>query len=135
MITDLERFITAQDKIYATVISELNSGHKCTHWMWYVFPQFQGLGKSDTTQFYAIKDKNEALSYLNHPVLGQRLIECTSIINKNHVVFPYPDDLKLKSSMTLFHFISGKKLFEDVLYEYFNDKKDERTIEMLMSQA
>ena len=110
---NLDRFIEAQNKVYDTVISELNSGYKRTHWIWYIFPQIQGLGRSQTARFYAIEDKQEAIDYLNHPVLGERLIECTSIVASQHVVFPYPDDMKLKSSMTLFSLISENEMFND----------------------
>ena len=131
METSLERFVDAQEKVYADVISELNSGYKQTHWIWYIFPQIQGLGRSETAKYYAIKDKAEALAYLNHPVLGQRLIECTSIVAKQQVIFLYPDDMKLKSSMTLFSFVSNNNLFDEVLVRYYDGEQDRRTIELL----
>jgi len=131
METSLERFVDAQEKVYADVISELNSGYKQTHWIWYIFPQIQGLGRSEIAKYYAIKDKAEALAYLNHPVLGQRLIECTSIVAKQQVIFLYPDDMKLKSSMTLFSFVSNNNLFDQVLVRYYGGEKDRRTIELL----
>lgn len=131
METSLERFVDAQEKVYADVISELNSGYKQTHWIWYIFPQIQGLGRSETAKYYAIKDKAEALAYLNHPVLGQRLIECTSIVAKQQVIFPYPDDMKLKSSMTLFSVVSDNNLFDEVLVRYYDGEQDRRTIELL----
>ncbi len=135
MKANLERFTEAQAKVYETVIAELNSGYKRTHWIWYIFPQIQGLGRSETAQYYAIKDRAEALAYLNHPVLGTRLIECTSIVAKHRVVFPYPDDLKLKSSMTLFSMISGNRVFDDVLVRYYDGEKDRHTIKVLESEG
>jgi len=132
---NLNRFIKAQEKIYATVISELNSGYKRTHWIWYIFPQIQGLGRSETARYYAIKDKEEALDYLNHPVLGNRLIECTSIVANQQVVFPYPDDMKLKSSMTLFSHVSDNNVFDSVLAKYYKGKKDTLTIDILKSEG
>ena len=103
----LSRFIKAQDKIYDRVLHELRSGRKRTHWMWFVFPQIAGLGYSSTTQYYSIKSAEEARQYLKHPVLGERLRECAETILaleglSVEEIFGYPDDLKLKSSMTLF---------------------------------
>jgi len=129
--TNLERFVEAQEKVYSTVISELNSGYKKTHWIWYIFPQIQGLGRSETARYYAIKDKEEALTYLNHPILGDHLIECTSIVANHKVVFPYPDDMKLKSSMTLFSLISDNTIFGNVLTQYYSGEKDMKTVNLL----
>lgn len=129
--TYLERFVEAQDKVYAMVISELNSGYKRTHWIWYIFPQIHGLGRSETARYYAIKDKEEALAYLNHPVLGDRLIECTSIVANHKVVFPYPDNMKLKSSMTLFSLLSKNDIFNSVLAGYYDGEKDMNTVNLL----
>jgi uncharacterized protein (DUF1810 family) len=129
--SNLDRFIEAQEKVYSTVVSELNSGYKRTHWIWYIFPQIQGLGRSETARYYAIKNKEEALAYLDHPVLGKRLIECAAIVANQQVVFPYPDDMKLKSSMTLFGNISDNHIFDDVLTKYYDGKKDKQTIKLL----
>ncbi len=127
----MERFIKAQDKVYATVISELKSGHKRTHWIWFIFPQISGLGRSETAKFYSIKDREEAKEYLAHPILGKRLIECATIVANTHVKFPYPDDRKLKSSMTLFSLVSENEIFNLVLDKYFNGELDNNTIDII----
>lgn len=125
---NLQRFIDAQSRVYDTVLSELNAGYKRTHWIWYIFPQIQGLGRSSTAQYYAILDINEAKAFLNHSILRKRLIECTSIVAQQQVVFPYPDDMKLKSSMTLFSQVSDNTLFISVLEQYFGGEPDQRTL-------
>jgi uncharacterized protein (DUF1810 family) len=131
----MERFIKAQDKVYDTIISELESGHKRTHWIWFIFPQIQGLGRSETAKFYAIRDKEEAEEYLNHPILGKRLIECSTIVANAsaYVDFPYPDDLKLKSSMTLFSLVSENEIFKSVLDKYFSGELDPLTVDLLIN--
>ena len=117
----LKRFLSAQQNIYPQVVKELKTGKKTTHWMWFVFPQIEGLGHSSTAKYYSIKSINEGKKYLTHPILGQRLIECTAIILDVHTksaedIFGYPDYLKLKSCMTLFNYAVPKhKLFADVL--------------------
>lgn len=131
---DLRRFVDAQNHVYECVISELRSGRKQTHWMWYVFPQIHGLGSSATTRRYAIKGIGEAQSYLRHPVLGVRLRECTEIVlalNRRSIseIFGNPDDLKLQSSMTLFDAVSEtESVFSWVLDRYFQGKRDTRTL-------
>ncbi|MFN2285766.1 MAG: DUF1810 domain-containing protein, partial [Anaerolineae bacterium] len=104
---DLSRFLKAQEPVYARVLSELRGGQKRTHWMWFIFPQIDGLGFSATTKYYAIKSLTEARYYLEHPVLAARLLECAEAVlavkgRSISEIFGYPDDLKLKSSMTLF---------------------------------
>ena len=131
----MDRFIEAQNKVYDTVISELKSGQKKTHWIWYIFPQIQGLGCSETALLYAIKDRIEAEDYLAHPILGKRLIECATIVANTHVTFPYPDDLKLKSSMTLFSLVSNNKIFDSVLDKYFEGSLDNSTIDIINKQT
>jgi uncharacterized protein (DUF1810 family) len=134
---ELNRFIAAQLDIYAQVISELKSGHKQSHWMWFIFPQIQGLGSSRTAKHYAIRDLQEANEYLSHPIPGLRLIECSEIIlNIKGLtasnIFGYPDDVKLKSSMTLFAAIENTNpIFEQVLDKYFDGSKDNKTLEIL----
>ena len=131
---DLRRFVDAQDDVYESVISELRSGQKQTHWMWYVFPQIDGLGFSATTRHYAIKDIKEAQRYLQHPVLGVRLRECVDIVlglkgRSASEIFGAPDDLKLQSSMTLFASVSeSESAFSRVLDEYFQGRWDNRTL-------
>jgi uncharacterized protein (DUF1810 family) len=105
--TNLQRFIEAQEADYETALTEIRQGKKRSHWIWYIFPQVQGLGFSDTSRYYAIKDISEAAAYLQHPVLGSRLITiCNALLrlesNNANQVFGSPDDLKLRSSMTLF---------------------------------
>jgi len=134
---DLERFISAQAAIYGGVLAELRSGRKRTHWMWFIFPQIEGLGHSATTMHYAIKSIDEARAYLNHPVLGPRLRECAEAVlavegRRASEIFPYPDDLKLKSSMTLFAAAAEPgSVFVRILDKYFAGKQDERTLQLL----
>jgi uncharacterized protein (DUF1810 family) len=136
-MVDLSRFITAQEPIYAHVLAELRSGQKRTHWMWFIFPQIAGLGFSSTSKFYAIKDLEEARQYLNHPVLGKRLVECAEIVlgiegRTISEIFGYPDDLKLKSSMTLFAIATRKNpVFTQVLAKYYRGERDLRTLQQL----
>lgn len=137
---NLERFIDAQETSYGIAISEIKNGRKRSHWMWYIFPQIQGLGFSETSRFYAIKDLNEADEFLNHPVLGSRLIDiCNALIalEKNNAskIFGYPDDLKLKSSMTLFASSPNTySVFQLVLDKFFNGTKDDKTLHIINRQ-
>ncbi len=103
----LQRFVAAQQPVYATVVAELRAGRKRTHWMWFVFPQLEGLGHSAMAQRYAISSLDEAVAYLAHPILGPRLRECAAIVagiadRSIEDIFGHPDDLKFRSSMTLF---------------------------------
>lgn len=133
----LSRFITAQDIVYARVLEELKSGRKRSHWMWYIFPQVDGLGYSATSKHYAIKSMDEARAYLNHPVLGSRLLECVNAVlaiegRSASDILGYPDDLKLKSSMTLFASVAGPdSVFARVIDKYFQGERDVRTIKLL----
>lgn len=134
---DLSRFIDAQDRAYDLALVELKNGQKRTHWMWYIFPQVDGLGYSATSKYYAIKSLEEARQYLNHPVLGQRLLECAEAVfavesRSASEIFGYPDDLKLKSSMTLFAYIAVPGcVFSRVLDKYFNGEQDTLTLQIL----
>jgi uncharacterized protein (DUF1810 family) len=134
---DLERFLSAQAAIYLGVLAELRSGRKRTHWMWFIFPQIEGLGHSATAMHYAIKSIDEARAYLNHPVLGPRLRECAEAVlavegRTASEIFQYPDDLKLRSSMTLFAAVAEPgSVFVRVLEKYFAGKQDERTLQLL----
>lgn len=135
MEQDLNRFIKAQENSYEEALSEIKSGRKRSHWMWYIFPQFKGLGFSETSKYYSIKNLDEAKSYLNHPILGERLKLITNellALNENNAnkVFGSPDDLKLKSSMTLFAAIntSEENIFNAVLDKYFNGQTDNKTL-------
>ncbi|WP_333874136.1 DUF1810 domain-containing protein [Methylobacter sp.] len=134
---DLSRFTTAQESIYANVLAELKNGRKRTHWMWYIFPQIDGLARSTTSKHYAIKSLEEARQYLNHPVLGKRLLECAEAVfavegRSIPEIFGYPDNLKLKSSMTLFAYVSAPcSVFARVLDKYFNGERDALTLQLL----
>jgi uncharacterized protein (DUF1810 family) len=134
---NLRRFVSAQEMIYTDVLAELQSGRKRTHWMWFIFPQFDGLGYSATSKHYAIKSKDEARSYLSHPVLGKRLTECAETIlalqgRSASEIFGSPDDMKLKSSMTLFAAVTPPgSVFARILDMYFHGQQDSRTLDLL----
>ena len=136
---DLERFVSAQKYSYENALSEIQAGHKTSHWIWYVFPQLKGLGKSYRAEFYGIKNEDEAKNYLSHPVLGARLLEITNALlklreNNPLKVMGSPDDLKLKSCMTLFAYISEEgSIFHQVLKKFFGGTQDEKTIRILES--
>ncbi|HSV09868.1 MAG TPA: DUF1810 domain-containing protein [Hanamia sp.] len=137
---DLNRFIDAQKRDYALALSEIKNGRKQSHWMWYIFPQIHGLGFSETSRFYSIKNMQEAETFLNHPVLGQRLIEiCNELLksqtNDAHKVFGSPDDVKLKSSMTLFSLLPNTNpVFQSVLDKFFNGEKDDKTLQIISEE-
>jgi uncharacterized protein (DUF1810 family) len=134
---DLNRFTSAQHEVYSRVLEELKSGMKRTHWMWFIFPQIHGLGQSTTAVYYAIKSMEEAREYLRHPLLGSRLLECAEAVlaiegRSASQIFGYPDDLKLKSSMTLFASVADSSpLFVRVLDKYFQGERDARTLQIL----
>ena len=134
---DLNRFVHAQAGVYPRALAELKLGRKRSHWMWFIFPQIDGLGYSSAAKFYAIKSKDEAKAYLDHPLLGQRLMECAAALLKIEgksaaEIFGYPDDLKLRSSMTLFASASAAdSVFSRVLAQYFEGEPDQRTLELL----
>ena len=136
-IMDLSRFTEAQKRAYQTALREIQSGRKVSHWMWYVFPQLHGLGKSSTSQYYAIKSLDEAAAFLNDPYLGGNLREiCHTLLalEKNNAteVFGRPDDIKLKSSMTLFSLVPDTDpVFQNVLDKYYGGKRDYRTLIIL----
>ncbi|MBW3127437.1 DUF1810 domain-containing protein [Hymenobacter profundi] len=134
---NLTRFLDAQKSDYQTALSEIKNGRKRSHWMWYIFPQIQGLGFSETSKFYAIQDAAEAEAYLAHPVLGSRLLEISNALltlsaSNATSVFGSPDDLKLKSSMTLFASLpKADPVFQAVLDKFFNGTKDNKTLQIL----
>jgi len=134
---DLSRFLFAQEDVYDMALSELRRGRKETHWMWFIFPQIAGLGHSAMARRYAIRDIEEARAYLEHPVLGPRLVDCCQALlslqgKTASQIFGDPDDLKLRSSMTLFALAGGPgSLFEEVLARYFGGGKDRLTLELL----
>lgn len=136
---NLKRFIDAQESDYKIALSEIKNGRKRSHWMWYIFPQIQGLGFSETSKFYAIKDIDEAEAFLKHPVLGSRLVEiCNELLqlksNDANRIFGSPDDLKLQSSMTLFSSLQTHPVFQLVLDKFFNGTKDNRTLQIIDKQ-
>ncbi|MDI3560458.1 DUF1810 domain-containing protein [Bradyrhizobium sp. Arg816] len=133
---DLERFVRAQDPVFRDVQGELARGRKQTHWMWFVFPQIAGLGFSAMSQRYAIGSRGEARAYLAHPVLGPRLIECTTLVlavegRTINAILGAPDDSKFRSSMTLFGAVSDEPVFDQALARYFAGERDNATLEML----
>ncbi len=136
-MNNLNRFLEAQEDDYAKALSEIRAGRKRSHWMWYIFPQIAGLGFSPTSKFYAIKDISEAEEYLEHPILGERLIEISNALlqikdKTAHEIFGSPDNMKLKSSMTLFAALDKTNpVFQKVLDKYFNGAKDQRTFELI----
>ena len=134
---DLERFVDAQACVYGDVLGELRQGRKRTHWMWFIFPQIVGLGSSPMAQVYAIGSLDEAKAYLQHPVLGERLVECTRLVNavanaSAQEIFGTPDDLKFRSSMTLFdEAADDASLFRAALNRYYAGEADQRTLGIL----
>jgi len=134
LVADLQRFIDAQRPLYDRVLDELRSGQKRTHWMWFVFPQIEGLGYSAMAQKFAIASRDEAAAYLRHPLLGGRLEECTALVNAIREksvrdIFGQPDDIKFGSSMTLFAKVAkGHSVFHEAVEKYFDGHFDEATL-------
>ena len=134
---DLNRFLQAQEGVYERALAELRAGRKTSHWMWFVFPQIDGLGRSSTARHYAIKSLAEARAYLGQPLLGARLAECTRAMLEHHgltahEILGYPDDLKFHSSMTLFEHAAGdKELFARAIDQYFAGRRDAMTLMIL----
>jgi len=134
---NLSRFLDAQSGDYTTALKEVRSGRKTGHWMWYIFPQIRGLGFSETSMFYAIQSQGEATAYLNHEILGPRLVEiCTALLglqtNNPVEIFGSVDSLKLQSSMTLFSLLEPTEpVFQKVLDKFYGGKKDPNTIRLL----
>lgn len=133
----LERFVSAQDRIYSRIVSELRSGVKTSHWMWFIFPQISGLGRSPVSIEYAISSREEAAAYLQHPILGPRLKECTQLVldvegRSVEEIFGSPDDMKFRSSMTLFAQVSpDDDIFARALQKYFGGAPDQLTLDRL----
>lgn len=134
---ELVRFVAAQRDSYAQALAELRVGRKASHWMWFVFPQFEGLGMSAMSRRYAIRSLDEARAYLRHDVLGMRLRECTEVVNRlegrtAHAIFGSPDDMKFGSSMTLFELAAGPgSPFAAALDKYFAGARDAQTLELV----
>ena len=134
---DLNRFVRAQETSYDRALAEVRDGCKRSHWMWYIFPQIAGLGQTSTSRLYAIDDLEEAQAYLRHPVLGPRLLEISEALlalntDSAMAVFGWPDDMKLRSCMTLFSAVSEEgSVFQQVLDAYYRGERDERTMQLL----
>ena len=134
---NLERFVDAQKSVYSTVIEELESGIKISHWMWYIFPQVEGLGRTGMAKLYAIKSLDEAKAYVAHPLLGKRLQECINLVldidgKSANSVFGYPDNLKFNSSMTLFLIAAPHiDLFQRAINKYYDGQRDGLTNQIL----
>lgn len=133
---NLDRFVVAQEPVIDRVRDELRRGRKTSHWMWFVFPQVAGLGASLMSQRYAIASLDEARAYLDHPLLGPRLIECVELVlatdcRSAYAIFGSPDDMKLRSSLTLFTQAGGGDLFRDALERFFDGKPDQATLDRL----
>lgn len=133
---DLQRFVSAQDRVYATVLAELRAGAKRTHWIWFVFPQLRGLGRSATAHRYGIASVDEAKAYLAHPVLGPRLRECAELLMTHQErsateILGHPDDLKVRSSMTLFARAGTDDTVFRAVLDAFYDGEDPVTVELL----
>ena len=134
---DLSRFAEAHKQHYKNALKEIENGHKITHWIWYIFPQIAGLGRSSISQYYAIKSIDEAIAFFQDPYLGKNLLTiCHALMaldtNNATEIFGKPDDMKLKSSMTLFSLVrDADPVFQNVLYKYFSGKRDNRTLKIL----
>jgi uncharacterized protein (DUF1810 family) len=134
---DLARFLSAQAGVYPQVVAELGAGQKRSHWIWFIFPQMRGLGLSSHSQFYGIGSLEEAKAYWRHPILGPRLEECTILVNQVQKqpidrILGSPDDLKFRSSMTLFSRAApDTAVFTQALDKYFGGKLDQLTLELL----
>jgi uncharacterized protein (DUF1810 family) len=134
---DLQRFVHAQSINYDKALLEIKKGKKLSHWMWYIFPQYEGLGLSPTSRQFSIKSIGEAEAYLSHPVLGPRLKECAEAVlgvvgRSAHEIFGSPDDAKLRSSATLFARISPyESLFHQIIDKYFDGKQDSKTLSLM----
>ena len=132
---DLDRFLKAQENSYKIALDEIKKGYKASHWMWYIFPQFMGLGMSDIAKYYEIKSIKEAKEYLENDTLRNRLIEISeallSLDDDITNIMGYPDNLKLKSSMTLFDYASSIDTFSKVLDKFYDGKKDDKTLSLI----
>lgn len=138
---DLQRFVAAQEPVLAQVEAELSAGRKASHWMWFVFPQLKGLGRSSTALHYGMASADEAAAYWAHPLLGPRLKRCTQLVlavqgQTAHQIFGSPDDLKFQSCMTLFEAVAGgEPVFAQALARYYGGQRDERTLALLRGPA
>ncbi len=133
----LDKFVSAQARDYDTALEEIRNGRKRSHWMWYIFPQLQGLGFSQTAQYYGIRDLEQARDYMHHPILGPRLVEISEALlaldcSNPGAVMGYPDDLKLCSCMTLFEIAAPEQpVFARVIEKFYSGRRDRLTLELL----
>lgn len=139
-MTYLNKFLEAQKDTFELALSEIKNGKKESHWMWYVFPQIQGLGQSEISIYYSLSTIDEAKRYLAHPILGARLVEISTVLlqlneNDSYKIFGYPDYLKLKSCMTLFSVVANDKIliFNEILIKFFGNDKCEETLLIISS--
>lgn len=136
----IERYLSAQENVYDQALDEIKKGKKKSHWMWFVFPQIRGLGFTEYNVYYGLKDLQEAGAYLDHPVLGKRLIEISQAVLRQYgktalEIFGRPDEKKLKSCMTLFSLLPNTAdCFKQVLEKYYNGEKDQNTLQILKEQ-
>ena len=140
-MVEFKHFLEAQEPVYDRVVEELTRGEKRTHWMWFVFPQLAGLGSSHMARRFALHSLGEARRYAGHPVLGERLRQCTRLavqVARREIseIFGYPDDLKFHSSMTLFaRAVPDEELFDSALAKYFGGRRDTKTVELAGTKA
>lgn len=138
---NLQRFVDAQADVYAAVLDELVRGRKTSHWMWFIFPQLQALGRSATAQYFGIASKEEATAYLRHPILGPRLLQCVDLLlglgmTDPHAIFGSPDDMKLRSCLTLFDYVlPDEPRFRNALNRFYADGPDPLTLELLLTSG
>jgi uncharacterized protein (DUF1810 family) len=137
-VFNLNRFLNAQQSVYESALREIKGGCKQSHWMWFIFPQVMGLGHTEISRFYSIRSPQEAAAYLAHPLLGKRLMEISAALlalpgRTATEVFGTPDDLKLRSSMTLFREVSDEPIFQKVLDRYYGGEQDPKTRQILES--
>lgn len=133
---NLDRFLQAQEHMYPIALKEIKAGEKQSHWMWYIFPQHKALGHSHLAKYYGLESIEEAKEYFNHPILRQRLVEINQALlelqdNDPTAIMGYPDDLKLRSSMTIFLEATHDEIFQQVLDKFFNGKEDELTLQYI----
>ena len=139
-VADLERFVVAQDGVYERALAEIEAGDKRSHWMWFIFPQLRGLGRSSTARLYGLAGAAEARAYLAHATLGSRLRECTQLVlavdhHDPHRIFGSPDDLKFGSSMTLFDAVAPDDLFARAIDRFYAGARDRLTLDLLAREG
>ena len=138
-MNNLDRFIKMQEIYYDDALKEIKRGYKSSHWIWYIFPQLKGLGHSSTSEYYGIDGEEEAIEYINNEYLKNNLIEISNELykhNKNITdILGYPDDLKVKSCMTLFEQVDDNEIYNKILSKFYNNQRDNKTLELLKSRG